>query len=76
MEQVVDWLASLGPHLVIEFVGKADPMVQALLRNRIDEFADYSESAFEKLLSNRYAILSQEQLAGGTRRLYFAQRKA
>ncbi len=43
---VVGWLVGLAPRGVIEFVPKADPMVQELLRFRPDIFPDYHEEAF------------------------------
>ena len=48
LNQVLDWLVRLAPTGVIEFVPKADPMVQELLRLKGDIFPGYSEEAFEE----------------------------
>jgi SAM-dependent methyltransferase len=69
----MDWLRSLGSALVIEFVSREDPMVQRLLRNKADEYADYNLEYFEEVLSNRFRIIFKEELSCGTRSLYFAE---
>ena len=42
----IDWLAGLGTSVVIEFVGREDEMVQALLANREDQYGDYTLESF------------------------------
>jgi hypothetical protein len=49
--------SGLAPHGVIEFVPKADPMVQELLRLREDIYPDYSENRFVEALSSPAQIL-------------------
>lgn len=73
LSDVVDWLASWGAAVVVEFVDKADPQAQSLIANRVDQYADYSRDAFEALLSERFAIRQTLQLPTPTRRLYFAE---
>lgn len=68
----VEWLASLGSALVIEFVTKDDPMVQKLLRNKVDIYDDYEVDVFESCLNESFDVQRQETLQQGTRRLYFA----
>jgi len=70
MEEVIDWLASLAATLVIEFPTKRDPMVQALLRNKRDQYADYEQSNFERLVNSRFNITQRVQLPSGERFLY------
>lgn len=72
MEEVLDWLASLGSELVIEFVTKDDPMVRKLLLNKEDRYADYEEDRFRRALSERFRIERSESLSSGTRVLYWA----
>jgi SAM-dependent methyltransferase len=72
LDELLDWLASLGGHLVIEYVDKQDPMVRALLRNKSDQYTDYSREAFERGLSARFDVRRQEALPSGTRALYYA----
>lgn len=73
MSEVVDWLAELDAALVVEFPTREDPMVQALLaRKRRTPHADYDRAYFESCLSEAFDIRLQEEIAGGTRVLYFA----
>lgn len=74
LPDAVDWLTSLGPYLVIEFVTKDDAMVQRLLRNKDDLYDDYSLAAFEASLARRCEILDRRTLPSTTRVLYFARR--
>jgi hypothetical protein len=72
LTELLDWLAGLKSHLVIEFVDKADPMVRALLRNKADQYADYSQEAFERGLEARFEVLRRQPLPSQTRTLYYA----
>jgi SAM-dependent methyltransferase len=72
--EVVDWLASLGGTLVVEFAGREDPMVKRLLsRKRDDAHPDYDTPQFEAELGKRFEITRREELASGTRTLYEAR---
>lgn len=73
--EFVDWLASLGGDLVIEFVAKQDEMVQALLRNKEDPYSDYRREYFEDCLRRHYAIRADRVLDSDTRFLYYAERR-
>jgi hypothetical protein len=73
LPSVLDWFASLGGSLVIEFVDRDDPMVKRLLSNKpAGMFDAYTRPAFEDLLGSRFAVQRSETLPGGTRSLYFA----
>ena len=76
LPELIDWLAGLGTNLIIEFVSKADPMAQALLRNKPDIFTDYEPAAFEQRLMQKFRIERRESLASGTRTLYYATQPA
>ena len=55
LPELVDWLADLaapGGTVVVEFVAKADPMVQRLLRNQTDIYDDYDQDVFEARLGD------------------------
>ncbi len=73
LAEVIGELAALGADLVIEFVGKQDPMVQRLLQNKADIYADYEWAPFEDLLGSSFVVERREMLASGTRALYFAR---
>ncbi len=71
----VDWLAELGSDLVIEFVTRDDAMVEKLLRNKEDQYHDYTVDFFESCLSRAFHIQRREELTSGTRVLYFASNR-
>lgn len=75
LARVVDWLVGLAPSGVIEFVPKADPMVQRLLALRDDVFEDYSETAFLAALEQRAEVVEQEAIPGSGRSLFRFQRR-
>lgn len=73
MAEVIDWLTELGAAVVVEFPTREDAMVQALLaRKPRTPHADYERSCFERLLATAFDIRQTEELASGTRVLYFA----
>ncbi len=70
VSEFVSWLAETGGELVLEFVDKSDPMVQTLLRNKDDQYADYEKGFLEKNLKRFYRIERQEELESKSRTLY------
>jgi hypothetical protein len=72
MRDFVEWLASLGTSLVIEFVGRDDEMVQTLLANKDDQYSDYTPENFAALLDAHFDIRDKRALKGGKRVIYFA----
>ena len=73
VSEFIEWLASLGTSVVIEFVTKQDPMVKKLLRNKRDHYADYEEEFFEATLASHFQIVEKQALQSGTRILYYAE---
>lgn len=74
--ELVDWLASLGGSLVIEFPTREDPMVRKLLGPKREGLhPDYERVAFERVLAERFDVERRERLGSGTRLLYFARPK-
>jgi len=72
---VVDWLVSLAPEGVIEFVPKSDPMVRELLRLREDIFPDYEFGHFEASVLERAEIVRVETVADSERQLVWYRRR-
>jgi ribosomal protein L11 methylase PrmA len=72
LAELLEWLAGLGTDLVIEFITREDPMVEALLRNRRDACADYKQEHFEHCLNAYFDVRRSSPLASGTRTLYYA----
>ena len=73
VNEFIDWLASFGSDLIIEFITKDDPMAKILLRNKDDQYADYELGNFEKILASRFTITGRSALSSGTRYLFHAQ---
>ena len=69
LPDVVDWLASLGGELILEFPSKQDAMVRALLRNKHDQYEDYSLEHLEFELQKHFRILQRQSLPSGERTL-------
>jgi len=74
LEGAVDWFVGLAPCGVIEFVPKADPMVQELLANREDIFKNYTVEAFTTLLTDKARIVASEQIEDSARTLFWFDR--
>ena len=72
LPEVVDWLASLGGEVVIEFPSKQDAMVQRLLRNKRDQYEDYSLEQLEASLMPCFEIRQRASLPSGQRTLLHA----
>jgi len=75
LSRVADFFASLGPHLLVEFVPKQDSQVQRLLTTREDVFDGYTQAGFEEDFSRRYEILGAHPIRDSARTLYLLRRK-
>jgi hypothetical protein len=74
--EFVDWLASLGTSLVIEFPTREDPMVEKLLGPKREGLhPDYERVSFERELAGAFDVERRERSTSGTRLLYFARPK-
>lgn len=73
LKEFIDWLAGLGTNIVIEFVTRQDPMVQALLRQKKDNYSDYERECFERYFAEAFDIVRREVLPCETRILYYGQ---
>jgi hypothetical protein len=77
VSELVDWLASLGGALLVEFPAREDPMVQKLLASkRPGLHPDYERGFFERCLHEAFDVHRSEHLGSGTRTLYFATPRA
>lgn len=73
---VLDWIISLAPEGIIEFVQKDDPMVRELLRLREDIFEDYSENNFIQAIEKRAIIVRSETISASGRKLFWFRRRS
>jgi ribosomal protein L11 methylase PrmA len=72
--QLVQWLVSLSPHGLIEFIPKHDITITKMLELREDIFSDYNEDTFENLLKEKTKIVKKEQISKSGRMLYWYER--
>ena len=72
--EFVDWLAELSDQVIIEFVSRDDDKVQALLRNKRDDYTDYGREPLEAALGRHFQIVRQQALESGNRFLYWCRR--
>jgi hypothetical protein len=75
LDNVIALFEKVGRSGIIEWVDRDDVMVKHLLRHREDVFDDYDKSNFIKLIEDRFYIKSSVNLKGGTRALYWIDRK-
>ena len=75
LRSFIQWLASLGGAVIIEYVTKDDPMVKVLLQNKEDNFSDYNQDHFENSLKTFFDIKTSQSLESDTRIIYFAAPK-
>lgn len=73
---VLDWLARLGRHHVLEWVSPDDPMVRRLGAEKAGANHDLSRGPFEGALAERFEIRESLELGGGLRCLYRLQTKS
>jgi ribosomal protein L11 methylase PrmA len=70
LPQVLEWLISLAPRGVLEFVPKEDPMAQQLLALKPDTALDYDRDTVEALLRRQVRIEREAVVTGSGRVLY------
>jgi hypothetical protein len=66
---IADLFARLGPHLIVEFIPKSDPMVRRLLTTRRDVFPDYTIDGFRAAFDERFDLVDASPIAGSERTL-------
>ncbi|HSE39474.1 MAG TPA: class I SAM-dependent methyltransferase [Acidobacteriota bacterium] len=75
LHEFVRWLADIGSSVIIEFPLKEDPMVRHLLRNKDDQYSEYTLQIFERLIASHFDIQAREELSSKTRVLFYLQPK-
>ena len=67
---VINWLTSLAPKGLIEFVPKNDETIQKMIKFKGDIFPDYNESNFRNCIEKKAKILSINQITSSGRKIY------
>lgn len=75
LESIADWLATIAPQALIEFVPPEDPMAAALLDATEHPHADYHQDGFERSLQRRWHVLDVVPLAESDRIVYRLERR-
>jgi ribosomal protein L11 methylase PrmA len=70
LSEVIDWLLSLAPRGVIEFVPKEDPMASQLLTWKPNVAPDYDRATFGAMLRTRARVDREEVVTASGRALY------
>jgi len=74
LAEVVEWISSIAPAGVIEFVPKQDPTVKKMLALREDIFPDYTEEVFGAALEAVGTVTARERITETGRTLYAFKR--
>jgi hypothetical protein len=69
-------LACLAPHVILEFVPKDDPQVEAMLRDRLDIFHDYHLDGLLRALAADFVVVEQRPISGSRRTLLVLRRSS
>ena len=72
--RIAEWFANLTDHVLVEFVPTDDPMVQKLLKNRLDEHLPYNLEVFRSSFGEFFDFLDQTILNNG-RTLFLCRRR-
>lgn len=75
LAEVIEWLVSLAPTGIIEFIPKTDPSIRKMLALREDIFLEYSEEKFLTLLQEQAVIVKTTPISSDGRCLYWYQRE-
>lgn len=73
LDHCADFFRQVTGVLIIEWIPKTDSKVAALLRNRTDIFADYTEASFQRAFGRHFRIRERQPLPGSERVLYFLE---
>ncbi|HMS56268.1 MAG TPA: hypothetical protein PKA27_12790 [Fimbriimonadaceae bacterium] len=75
LSMITRMLASLGNHLIVEFVPKEDSQVQRMLETRADIFDDYNEVDFRSAFEQDFEFVESASVTNTSRTLHLLRRK-
>jgi ribosomal protein L11 methylase PrmA len=70
LEDVVNWITSLAPRGIIEFVPKNDVTIQSMIKLKGDIFPHYNLENFKNFLSKKVKITSEKIISKSGRTLF------
>ncbi len=70
LEDVINWITSLAPNGIIEFVPKNDETIQSMITLKGDIFPNYDIENFKRLLLNKTKITSEKIVSKSGRTLF------
>lgn len=76
LPQVAAFLASVGRHVVAEFVPKSDSQVVRMLQSRRDVFPSYTCEHFEQACAERFHVRERRPLPGSERVVFLLERRS
>jgi ribosomal protein L11 methylase PrmA len=74
LEDVIDWITSLAPKGIIEFVPKNDVTIQSMIKLKGDIFPNYNLENFKNYLSKKTKITSEKIVSKSGRTLFSFQK--
>ena len=74
LSETVNWLISLAPKGLIEFVPKNDQTIQKMLKFKGDIFPDYTEDNFKKFIEKKAKIVSIKEITSSGRKIFQYER--
>lgn len=75
LTSIASFFADSASFAIAEFIPKEDSQVQKLLRNRKDDFSFYTQSEFEKAMSNYFSLIKKSKIKNSKRTLYLFEKK-
>lgn len=74
LSSVLAWLATMGKTVILEWVPKADPMVQRLLSSRVDIFDGYDERGLNDAIKPHFSVKRTIDVDHSARTIYVLER--
>ena len=74
LQDTINWIVSLAPKGLIEFVPKNDETIQKMIKFKGDIFPNYNEENFLKFLSKVSKIFSVNQISKSGRKIFEFER--
>jgi len=73
LQYFINWIRGLDSAVVLEFVGPEDEMTQHILKNKVNQYAEYTQENFETIVAGMFTIVESIPLKGGLRMLYYLE---